>query len=107
MGFSQIAFPTTVLPKDDRTDFAQEERLGLPYWTMIFAICVVVDESKCLDNSISEYSIILEHLPFFTCVQGDTAPAACPAHPGSLDMISMTFAAVICDADDPCSVFTA
>ena len=33
--FSQIAFPKTVLPKDDRTDSAQEERLGLPYWTMI------------------------------------------------------------------------
>ena len=31
--FSQIAFPTTVLPKDDRTDSAQEVRLGLPYWT--------------------------------------------------------------------------
>ena len=28
----------TVLPKDDRTDFGQEERLGLPYWTMILAI---------------------------------------------------------------------
>ena len=27
-GFSQIAFPITVLPKDDHTDFAQEERLG-------------------------------------------------------------------------------
>ena len=34
-GFSQIAVPTTVLPMDDRTDFAQEERLDLPYWTMI------------------------------------------------------------------------
>ena len=33
--FSQIAFPITVLPKDDRTDYAQEARLGLPYWTMI------------------------------------------------------------------------
>ena len=32
---SQIAFPITVLPKDDRTDFAQEERLGLPHRTMI------------------------------------------------------------------------
>ena len=40
IGFSQIAFPITVLPKDDRTDFAQEEHLGLPYWTMILAICV-------------------------------------------------------------------
>ena len=58
VGFSQIAFPITVLPKDDRTDFVQEERLGLPYWTMILAICVVVDESKCLDIPI------WEHLPF-------------------------------------------
>ena len=49
IGSSQIAFPITVLPKDDRTDCVQEERLGLPYWTMISAICVVVDESKCLD----------------------------------------------------------
>ena len=43
----------------------------------------------------------------FTCVLADTASAACPEHPGSLDMISMTFAAVIWDADDPCSVNTA
>ena len=51
-GFSQIAFPTTVLPKDDRIDSFQEERLDLPYWTMILATCVVVDESKCLDTPI-------------------------------------------------------
>ena len=62
-GFSQIAFPTTVLPKDDRTDFAQEE-LDLPYWSMVQAICVVVDESQCLDTPILEFSIICEHLPF-------------------------------------------
>ena len=49
IGFFQIAFPIIVLPKHDRTDFAQEERLGLPYWTMFQAICVVVDESICLD----------------------------------------------------------
>ena len=47
--------------------------------------------------------IILEHLPF-SPGKANTASAACPAHPGSLEMISMTFAAVICDADDPCSV---
>ena len=46
------AFPTIVLPKDDRTDSTQEEQLGLPYWTMILAICVEVDESKCLDTPI-------------------------------------------------------
>ena len=43
----------------------------------------------------------------FTWVQAKTASAACHAHPGSLDMISMTFAAVICDADDLWSVNTA
>ena len=73
---------------------------------MIRAICVVVDESKCRDIPILEFSKILEHLPF-SWVQADTASAACPAHPSSLDMISMTFAAVISDADDPCSVNTA
>ena len=35
IGLSRIAFPTIVLPKDDRTDFVQEERLDLPHWTMI------------------------------------------------------------------------
>ena len=55
IGLSQIGFPVVVLQKDDRTDFVQEERLGLPYWTMILAICVVVDESKCLDTPILEF----------------------------------------------------
>ena len=35
IGFSHIAFPIIVLPNDDRTDFVQEERLDLPYWTTI------------------------------------------------------------------------
>ena len=52
IGFSQIAFPIIVLPKDDRTDSTQEERLDLPHWAMIWAICVVVDESRCLDTPI-------------------------------------------------------
>ena len=67
MEHSQIAVPVIVLPKSDRTDSAQEERLGLPYWTMILAICVVVDESKYLDIPILELSVILEHLP---CLPG-------------------------------------
>ena len=83
IGFSQIAFLITVLPKDDHTDSVQKEQLGLRYWTMIQAICVVVDESKCLDTPIS------------TWVLADTASAACPSQPSNLEMISMTFAAVI------------
>ena len=73
---------------------------------MIWAICVSVDVSKYLDiltlgifNNFGASSIL-------TWVQADTASAACPAHLGSLDTMSMTFAAVICDADDPCSVNT-
>ena len=31
----------------------------------------------------------------FTWVETDTASAACPSHCGSLDFISMTFAAVV------------
>ena len=42
-----------------------------------------------------------------TRVLAETASAACPAHLGSLGIISITFAAAICDADDPCSVNTA
>ena len=57
IGFSHIAFPITVLPKDDRR---KEERVGLSYWTMILAICVVVEESKCLDILIWQFSIIFK-----------------------------------------------
>ena len=61
---SQTAVPTIVLPKDDRTSFAQEEQLGLLYWTMILAICVSVDVSKYLDILTLEFSIMSVHLPF-------------------------------------------
>ena len=107
IGFSQIAFPIIVLPKDDHTDFVQEERLDLPYWTMILAICVVVDESICLDIPILEFFNNVEASSNFTWEKADTVSAACPSQPGNLEMISLTFAAVICGADDPCSVITA
>ena len=73
---------------------------------MILAICVVEDESICLDP-IWEFSIILEHLPCLPEYKQILRQLLVPAHPGSLEMISMTFADVICDADDPCSVNTA
>ena len=43
----------------------------------------------------------------FTWVYADTASVACPSQPGNLEMISMILAAVIWDAEDPCSVNTA
>ena len=61
---SQIAFPTIVLPEGDRTNSFREERLDLPYWTMILAICALVDVSKYLDILTLEFIITLMHLPF-------------------------------------------
>ena len=60
---SRIVFPIVVLPKDDRTDFAQDERLDLPYWTTIWAVCVSVDVSIYLDILTLEFAITMEHLP--------------------------------------------
>ena len=68
IGSPQIAFPIRVLPKDDQKFFVQEERLGLPYWTMILAICVVVDESKCLDTPIWDFLKNLRASSIFTWV---------------------------------------
>ena len=69
--FLEIAFPMTVLPKGDRADFVQEGGLDLPYWTMILAICALVDESKCLDIPIWEFWIKMVHIPFWPwCVSG-------------------------------------
>ena len=107
IGFSQIAFPIIVLPKGDRTDSFREERLDLPYLTMIQAICVVADESKCLDIPILQFSTICEHLPFLLGYKLILRQLPCPSQPGNLEMISMTFAAFICNTDDPCSVNTA
>ena len=45
----------------------------------------MVDESKCLDTPILEFSIILEHLTFWPGYRQITALAACPVHPGNLD----------------------
>ena len=49
---------------DDRAGFAQEERLCLPYWTMVLAICVLVDVPKYLDILTSEFLTTMGHLPF-------------------------------------------
>ena len=70
---SRIAFPTIVLPKDDRIDSAQEEQLGLPCWTMIWATCLDIPIWGIFNNF--EASTIL------TWVYADTAFPACLALP--------------------------
>ena len=82
---------------DVRTNFAQEEPHGLQCLTMTSAVCVVEDLSIYMDT------LSLEFWNF----GADTASAACPAQSGSLATPSTTYAAVIWDADEPCSVKTA
>ena len=64
-----------------------DKKLGLPCWTMIQAICVVVDESKCRDIPIWEFSIIWVHLPFLPGYKQILRQLLV------LDVISMTFTA--------------
>ena len=103
-----IAFPATVLSKDDRTDFAQEKTTGSP----------IQDHESghlCRGRRIHmsghfDCGIFINFgaSSIFTWVLADTTSAACASQPGNLGMISMTFAAVIiCDADETCSVNTA
>ena len=88
----EFSFLIIVLPEDDRTDFAQEERLGLPCWTMILAICGMVDVSKYLDILTLDFLNNGGASSILTWVLADIASAACPAHPVSLDVTSITFA---------------
>ena len=74
---------------------------------MVSAICVWVDVSKSVYILTWEFFYSDGASSILTWVLADTASAAWPAHPNSLEIMSMTFAAVICDADDPCSVNTA
>ena len=41
------------------------------------------------------------------CRDADTASAACPSQSGNLAITAITFAVVIWDVDEPCSVKTA
>ena len=93
--FSQVAFPVTILPKGDRTDFAQKERLGFPYWTMILAFCVSVDMSKNLNILTFGIFINVDASSILIVVYADTASAACHELPGNLDIMSMNFSVVI------------
>ena len=45
--------------------FRSRGTTDLLYWVLILTICVVINESKCLDIPILEFSIFLRHLPFY------------------------------------------
>ena len=96
--FLELPSPSTVLTKGERTDFAQDERLGLPCWTMILAICVSVDVSKYLDILTLDFSITMEyqrrkmycfalfpcfsdHLLYCFCLSSAAMPVSCQVFP--------------------------
>ena len=56
---SRITFPNLVQQTDDRTDFAQEERLDLPNWTMIWAIRALVNVSKYMNILTLELTVMV------------------------------------------------
>ena len=60
----RTVFPTRGLQVDVGTSFVREERLHLPYWTMISAICVEENVSIYLDTLTSESWAIWERPPF-------------------------------------------
>ena len=90
------------IAKLSSTDFPDHKKRRLPKkWNMCGDIYPTSGHSDFgIFNNVDASSIL-------TWLQADDASAACPEHPGSLDIMSMTFAAVIWDADDPCSVNTA
>ena len=70
--------------------------------TLCFGGCIQISGHSDFGffNDVGASSIL-------TWVLADTASAARPAHPGSPEIMFMTYAALICDADDPCLVNTA
>ena len=103
----QTVFPTRDLRVGVCTSFVQKEQLDPQCIPMTSAIFVLEDVSIHPDILIWEFWVVFEHPPFFTRVYADIASAACPSQSGSRAITSITFAAVICDADEPCSVNTA
>ena len=87
--------------------FRSRGPLDLPYWTMIWAICALVDVSKCLDTPILEFSITSVHLPFLPGYKQILRPLLVHRNPAIWRWYPWLLAAVIWDAEDPCSVNTA
>ena len=91
-----MAFPIIVLPKDDRTDSAQEERLGLPILDHDLGhLCCGRRIQMSGHSDFGIFYIFVSIFHFSLGYKADTASAACQSQPGNLEMISMILAAVI------------
>ena len=100
-------FPTVSLPLDVRTGFVRVELLGPKCLTMILSICVMDFVSSKSDILISEIWAVWKRLPFSP--EWTQLLHRLLVHHSLvvLQWRPITFAAVICDADEPYSVNTA
>ena len=88
----------------NRTSFVQEIPRDLQFFLMILAIWC---RGRCIQTSGHSDLGILSNQGAssnFHRVYADTASAACPSQSGNLATTFFIFAAVIWDADEPCSV---
>ena len=106
IGFSQIAFPIVVLPKIT-IEIRSRGTTGSSILDHDFGHLCRGRRIQMSGHSDFGNFNNLWASSIFTWVWADTASAACPSQPGNLEMISMILAAVIWDANDPCSVNTA
>ena len=94
-------FPIAIWPRDGHANFVQKVPQNLQISSMILAI-----RGRRIQTSRHCDFAILSNLGAssnFTWVKADTESAVCPSQNGNLAITSMIFAAVICDADEPCS----
>ena len=90
----RVYIPTIILQMDVHTRFSPTVPQGLFCYPIYWA-------------SASGNLNLLGASSNFARVYADTASLASPAHPGTRDISSHTLAAVMCDAEEPCSVSTA
>ena len=100
-------FPTRVLRVGVRISFVQEEQRDPQCIPTTSAIYVLEDVSIHPDILILRILSSFWASSILTWVYADIASAACPSRSGTRAITSITFAAVIRDADEPCSVHTA
>ena len=103
----RVFAPTIILPMDVRTSFYSNGPTGSGTLT---DDCGVRERSRSIQISVhsaSGHLICFGVSSIFTRVSAHTASQASPAQSGSREITSSTLAAVMCDAEEPCSVNTA
>ena len=106
VGFSQIAFPMTVLLEDDRYRFRSRGKTGS--FMLDHDLGHLCRGRRLQISGHSDFGIFSNVGASFHFDLGVSGYCiCCLSCASSLEVMYMTLAAFICDADDPCSVITA